>query len=480
MIPNPFKSRWASLCLPVALICAAAGALTWLEGGETPPTQLEQVRERGALVMLTRKGASSYYKGAFGDSGPEYALARRFARHLGVDIEVKVADAFADLGDMLAAGEGDMIAANLTRTPAREPVFRFGPEYAETRTHVVVRRGLPLPRSLGDLAALRGAVVAGTSYQEYLRDAAAGHPALSWESRDDVGVEDLLLAVDEGELDYTLVDERIFRINRQFYPNVRAAFDVGPAQPLVWAFVRGDDDSLSQQAELFMRQAHDDGTLAAIDKQFFEPRQKLSQVGMLHFVERVRERLTPWLPLFQEAAARQGLDWRLLAAIGYQESHWDPLATSPTGVRGLMMLTMDTADYMGLDDRLDPLQSIFGGAEYFDYLRDKLPGRIAEPDRTKFALAAYNIGYGSLEDARVLTQRLGGNADRWEDVDRHLPLLAQEKYHSTLRHGFARGHEAQQYVRNIGRYFDALVWMDTRSHPLLAARDATPEVLTGP
>ncbi len=468
------------MCLPIALVCVA-GAFAWLKGEDAPlVSRVDEVRERGALVMLTRSGASSYFLGSKGETGPEYELARQFAEHLGVDIEVKVADAFGDLQHMLEAGEGDLIAANLTRTPARELDFRFGPAYADTHTQVVVRRGIRKPRELADLAGLKGAVVADTSYEEQLLAAAGEHPELAWESRADAGMEDLLLAVDEGRIDYTLVDERIFLVNRQFYPNVRDAFDLGPAEPLAWAFVRDDDDSLVQQAELFMRHAEADGVLAAIDERFFRPRKKLDQIGMLRFVERVRDRLPPWLPLFQEVAAEHDLDWRLLAAMAYQESHWDPTAVSPTGVRGLMMLTLNTADEMGLSDREDPLQSIRGGAGYLVYLRDRLPERIAEPDRTYFALAAYNLGFGSLEDARVLTQRMGGDPDRWADVEQNLPLLAKEPYFSTLRNGYARGHEAQRYVRNITRFYDALVWMDTRAHPLLASHGNSFEVIAAP
>ena len=161
------------------------------------------------------------------------------------------------------------------------------------------------------------------------------------------------------------------------------------------------------------------------------------------------------------------MDWRLLAAIGYQESHWDPDATSSTGVRGIMMLTQRTAKQLGVSDRLDPLQSIEGGARYFQRLRKRLPQRIPEPDLSWMALAAYNMGLGHLEDARVLTQRQGGNPDRWLDVSERLPLLSQEKYYRETRFGYARGLGAQQYVNNIRSYFDTLVWMETRSHPML-------------
>ncbi len=438
--------------------------------------RLEQIRERGTLVLLTRNGASSYFLDADGATGPEYELAREFARFIGVRIEVRVAEDFQQLSSLLKQGQGDMIAANLTRTPERELEFRFGPDYAETRTVLAVRRGAPRPRSLRDLAGQRIAVIAGSSYEQTLIEASRTLPALVWEPVAEVGIEDLLLAVDHGELDATLVDENIFAINRPFYPNVRSAFALDEPQPQAWAFQRDDDDSLVQQAEVFMRIAREDGRLADVRNRFFAEARNLDQASMLHFMRRARERLPDHLSEFQQVADRQGLDWRLLAAIGYQESHWDPEAASPTGVRGLMMLTNGTARQMGLDDRLDPRQSIDGGARYLLRVHGKIPARIPEPDRTWMALAAYNVGWGHLEDARVLTQRQGGDPDKWLDVDERLPMLTQERYYSQTKYGYARGMEAQRYVRNIRNYYEILRWMDTRSHPMLAA-SSPPDII---
>ena len=214
----------------------------------------------------------------------------------------------------------------------------------------------------------------------------------------------------------------------------------------------------------------ENGTLAAIQSRYDSESNDLDRVGMFQFMKQVRNRLPPLLPVFQEVATVHNLDWRLLAAIGYQESHWDPDAASVTGVRGIMMLTQRTATQLGVHDRLDPEQSIEGGARYFLRMRKRIPERVAEPDRSWMALAAYNMGWGHLEDARVLTQKQGGNPDRWEDVDERLPLLSQEKWYRQTRYGYARGYGGQQYVNNIRSYFDTLVWMDTRDHPMLTTQ----------
>ena len=231
----------------------------------------------------------------------------------------------------------------------------------------------------------------------------------------------------------------------------------------------GADRSLVEQAEIFMAEARSDGRLAAILDAFYTGGERMDRVGMHQFMGQVRKRLPPLIPVFQEVAEAYDMDWRLLAAVGYQESHWDPQASSFTGVRGLMMLTQRTATQLGVTDRLDPYQSIEGGARYLQNLHRRIPDRIDEPDRTWLALAAYNMGMGHLEDARVLTEMQDGDPDSWQDVEARLDLLSQEAWHSQTRYGYARGYEARKFVQNIKSYYETLVWMDTREHPLLVA-----------
>jgi hypothetical protein len=165
-----------------------------------------------------------------------------------------------------------------------------------------------------------------------------------------------------------------------------------------------------------------------------------------------------------------GIDWRLIAAIGYQESHWDAAATSPTGVRGLMMLTDETAERLQVKNRLDARDSIIGGARYFALLKEALNPRIAEPDKTYLALAAYNLGLGHLEDARIVAQQHKLNPDKWQDVRQVLGKLAEPETFNTLKHGYARGFEALQLVDNVRNYHDILVRMEPREPPAPARR----------
>lgn len=449
---------------------AAVILLPFLFSGQDHPTRLQQAHERGSVTLLTRNGASSYFIGPDGPAGPEYDIAAAFASYLGLKLEVRVADEFSHLESLLERRQGDFIAANLTRTPVREQRFSFGPDYADVETVVVYKRGQNRPRELADLEGLRLAVIAGSSYESLLRHAQESVPGLQWTAESSMGMEDLLLAVADGKIDATLVDSNIFQINSQFYPRLKQGFMLADHQHQAWAFLKGPDDTLVDKARSFFKVIEDNGKLVAIQNRYGENGNHLDRVGMFQFMKQVRNRLPPLIPVFQEVAEAHNLDWRLLAAMGYQESHWNPDATSQTGVRGIMMLTQKTATLLGVTDRLDPEQSIEGGARYFLRMRKRIPSRIPEPDRTWMALAAYNMGWGHLEDTRKLTQAQGGNPDRWQDVNERLPLLSQEKWYRQTRFGYARGYEARQYVANIRSYFDTLVWMDTHAHPMLVTQ----------
>jgi len=439
--------------------------LLFATSGDSGLTHLERIKARGSLIMLTVNGASTYYLGAQGETGFEYDLARRFAAHLEAPLEVVV---LSDINDLIAAlenHEGDFIAANLSRTAYRQDRLRFGPSYDSVAPVVVYRRGTRRPQSFDDLRGGRLSIVGGSSYEPLL---ASNAESVNWESLEEVSIEDLFEKISNEELDYTIIDSNILELNRRFFPDIRPGFEIEAPQDLAWATLRRNDDTLTQKMREFFPLVEQNGVLADIKARHYDHLEGYEPVGTYTFQRQLRERLPALRPYFEQAASETGLDWRLLAAVGYQESHWNPEAVSRTGVRGVMMLTQRTARSLGVEDREDPQQSINGGARYLVRMKDRLPDRIQEPDRTWLALAAYNVGFGHLEDARVLTQRLGGNPDRWLDVRDHLPLLTQERWYSQTRFGYARGYEPVHYVENIRTFYDILLWMEGREHPLLA------------
>ena len=178
----------------------------------------------------------------------------------------------------------------------------------------------------------------------------------------------------------------------------------------------------------------------------------LPKVDAQTFLRHVKTRLPRYHEQFMQAGKDHGVPWALLAAQAYQESRWNRNAMSPTGVRGIMMLTRATASDLGVKNRLDPHKSIAGGARYFAQLYRQIPRHIEDPDRTFIALAAYNVGMGHIKDARLLAKRMNKDHNQWSHLRTVLPLLAKKKYYETLPHRYARGWEPVQYVKRIRAY----------------------------
>ncbi len=433
------------------------------------PSTLDDVRQGGALKVVTWSNPTTYYQGPWGPTGLEFDLAKRFARELGVKLQVVQAESPQRVIPDLLAGRGHLAAARLMVTPRRKGLVRFGPVYDRIQQHVVYRRGEPRPRSLEDLQGRHLEVVTPSPEARLLRELLPRYPGLSWQENESADQAELLALVWERVVDVTIANEDELALARRFHPELRSAFEVGEPTPVAWAFPPGSDDSLYLAAIRFFNALQRRGELERLVHRHLGHTERVSILGNRKLVVRMHKRLPPLLGHFRDAARETGIDWRLLAAIGYQESHWREHAVSPTGVRGIMMLTMAAAEDLGIEDRRDPRQSILGGARYLVKMKEKVPERIGEPDRTWLALAGYNVGWGHLEDARRLTQSLGGNPDHWVDVREHLPLLAEEKWHSRTRYGYARGWEPVKYVGNIRRYYDLLVWLDSRGEVPAAA-----------
>ncbi|WP_163558619.1 membrane-bound lytic murein transglycosylase MltF [Halomonas sp. NO4] len=430
-----------------------------------PDGQLEAVLSRDFLSVHTRNTPTTYYEGRHGPTGFEYDLVRRFADHLGVSLTLE-ADHHIDSVFEAVRGEGDLGAAALPLDLDREGVV-FSRPILDLQPLVVYRRDLPPVTGLDDLEGLEIGTIRGSGADRVLRELQAEHPGLSWWESAEVEVAELLSQVESGSLDAAVVYEHQFRINRLFFPGVEDGFPLGKPLSLAWAFPAEGGLGLQQEANRFLERMRKEGLLDQLVARHFGHDDYLEYVGARTFIQHARERLPEYEALFREAARDTGFDWKLLAAVGYQESHWDPEATSPTGVRGLMMLTLPTAGELGVDDRLDPAQSIDGGARYLLSLKSRLPESIQGEDRLYMAMAAYNVGLGHLYDARRIAEMRGGDPDRWAHVREALPLLQQREWHSQTRHGYARGGEPVIYVRNIRRYYEILSYVDRSQQQFL-------------
>ena len=388
-------------------------------------------------------------------------------------LEVLVLPSPAAVLEAVRRNRAHLAAAGLTVTRPT-PRIAFGPQYRRIRLHIVCRESRSRSSSLSDLVGRSVAVAAQSAHAEALSSARVAEPELRFEAVIGADPLDLLARVARGDLDFTVADSNEFALGHHFHPTLRVAFDLEGPRSLAWALPADQPDLAHAVSGFFARMAAN-GQLEALFARHERGLQRLDRIDGAAFLRHVAERLPALRLHFEDAAAAIGEDWRLLAAIGYQESHWNPAAQSPTGVRGLMMLTADAAARVGVRDRGDARESILGGARYLVEVRGKIPDRIPEPDRTWLALAAYNTGFGHLEDARILAQRLGRNPDVWRDVRQTLPLLAQEQYYLDAKRGYARGWEPVRFVENIRGYLDLLEWMTgSPQGPLVPALAAAP------
>ena len=423
--------------------------LPWLVGCGQPPL-LDRLHKLGHLSIGTVAGPLTCYLDVEGPAGLEYELARRFAHHLGLAARFRVYPTRRAALRALARGEVQLVAA--ARQPTREDRrrFRLSRPWGRAPLVFVNAMGQKHPKALE--------VPAGSLAAETL---AALDPPFAVVLADR-SAEAILETIGLERRGHTLADQALVNALAARLPYLMRGGRLDPPQPLVWYFARGFDTSLVEAADRFLSRQDRRGRLTALWKKYVTDLPRRDYVTRRDFWTAVKTRLPRYLPLFRQAARDTGIDWRLLAAVGYQESHWQPDAVSPTGVRGLMMLTREAARRQGVSDRTDPAQSIRGGARHLRWMEERIPARIPEPDRLWLTLAAYNVGYGHLEDARVLTQRQGGDPDRWAEVKERLPLLADPQVYATLKHGRARGGEPVAYVENIRFYYRLLVWWDHR------------------
>lgn len=446
-----------------------------LGGCQKPPKPFPTVRQSRELLVITHNGPSTYYVNGQNEyAGFEYDLAKLFVQdlstELGQEITLKIlpVENVSQVIPTLMKGHAHMAAANLSITRPRQHLVRFGPSYQTVQQQVVYNKESgKTPKKLDDLKGANIAIPAGTSYAERLSYISAAVSDLHWVEEQHVNSEALLERVADGSLDYTIADSHLVAMVQNYYPNLGAGLDFGEKDELAWAFPKNGDEWLYQQAQKFFARIKRDGTLRGLIDRYYGHSERVNPTDVTGFLIKLKTVLPRYIDLFKRAEESTGIDWRLLAAISYQESHWDPFATSPTNVRGMMMLTEETADRMGVTDRLDPTQSIMAGARYVIVLKETVPDHVAEPDRTWLALAAYNIGYAHLQDARKLAQRLKMNPDAWADLKKTLPLLTQEEYFTTLQYGFARGGAPVHFVESIRSYYRILEKYEQKHVPVL-------------
>jgi membrane-bound lytic murein transglycosylase F len=412
---------------------------------------LEEIQERKVLRVLTRNNAATTYLHRGRQVGFEYELARRFARSIGCRLEVVIPPEFGDLIPWLLEGRGDLIAASMTATPARQERVSFARPHLTARQTVVKRADGTGPDGPEDLAGRRITVRPSSTYFETLKELRDGSGiALEIDpAPESVETEDLIAGVAEGRYELTVADSHILGIELSWRDDVEGAFEIGPPEEIAWA-VRPDASNLLQAADGFLTK-HGKGSrlLNVLKEKYLADQRQVSR--------RVRERpeisgqISQYDDLFRKYGEEVGIDWRLLAAQAYQESGFDKTAKSTAGARGIMQLLPRTMRELRVRGDLDdPEVGIRAGALYMKKLSDRYGAELPMTERLRFALGAYNAGPGHILDARRVARQEGLDPDVWfENVERALPLLSRSGYASAARYGYCRCWEPVRYVREI-------------------------------
>jgi membrane-bound lytic murein transglycosylase F len=429
------------LRLICCLLLAGLAACARIDPPETDGTLVVAIRETPAFFQREGDTASGY----------EHDLVTAFAESQGLKPKfIQAADPY-ELKDLALAGRVHLAAS----MPLGNEALQFSAPIRTVTQWIVGHNDVLGPERLSDLAGKTVEVLAGSPLADTLR-------GLDEKSRPLV-VEvpganemDLLARVAGHKAELAAVHGIHLDLAVNFHPELVPLLQLPGKLEFGWAFGGEGADALRAKADAFIAAARADGTLARLHDRYFGHIKRINAEGIARFLDDTRAKLPAWRRHFQSAQDLTGIDWRLLAALAYQESHWDPLATSPTGVRGMMMLTEDTADALRVRNRLDPQESIRAGARYLAQLVEQVPETAKLPDRLWLALSAYNLGMGHFRGARAIAQKMKRDPDVWYEMKQVLPQLARPEIYARLKSGAARGGEAVIMVENIRSYYDVL------------------------
>jgi membrane-bound lytic murein transglycosylase F len=418
-------------------------------------SQLERIQSRGQLRVALITTPPLYFPDESLIRGYDYEIIAAYAASMKVELEIIRAKTTEEMLTLLKQGKAHIgIAGSLP--PFTDDKILVGQDYNKDKWYVIGHRNNVLPESLEEVTPSTIIVAKGSKPAFVLSHLKTEQPSLYWLELPGGTTRQVLEQVNLRTFKLSVISEDIYTYYRYLYPEIKIAFTLPEQYSSHWLTSNGKDKSVYNSMNEFISQYKATGELERKYNSYFRHLDVFNYVDILYYLKRIETKLPDYSTYFKKAAVDNHFDERFLAAVSYQESHWDEEARSYTGVRGLMMLTQDTAKRVGVKDRLDPEQSVMGGAKYLSILKDSLPDQIQEPDRSWMTLAAYNVGLGHLEDARIITESLGDNPDLWIDVEKHLPKLAQLKWYKKTKYGYARGHEPVKFVRRVKRYYDIL------------------------
>lgn len=434
----------------------------------TPPSSLFLAEVQAAVprndlpafsvltVAFCSDPASWFISGDGEFAGFEHDLLKQFTQEVRLKLRPAATRNSADLRTSLKKSRASLSAGLYRPNDSDDDSIVWTDSFYTAEPVIVYNTDIRRPRNWEQITGDVVAYLQNSGMDSLVAELSETHPGIRWKPVAAPSTDALLSLVDEGVYPYALVSSHKVALARNIYLNFATAFSTGAKIEMAWA-LPANKHYLLDSLNSFIARAKEDGLIDQLAERYFHPLQQVPRFDAGVFQERIRNDLPELRSLFHRAQETTGVEWRLLAAVAYQESQWDPFATSETGVRGFMQITLNTARHLGVKDRLDPDESVQAAAGYLRTLKERLPDSVAEPDRTWMALASYNIGFGHLEDARRLAREQNLDPNLWKDIKQTLPLLAQPEYYNRARHGYARGGMPVAFVDRVRAYYDILL-----------------------
>ncbi|WP_415064139.1 membrane-bound lytic murein transglycosylase MltF [Bdellovibrio sp.] len=415
---------------------------------------LAKVQSKGEIVVLTTQSPLIYSQPKKGEAfGIDHDLLQSFSAHYHLKIRYVVLPDEDSVLRALSNGDGDVAAARL-RTPRKNTGFLISPAYEETYLSLYCDKKAQV-QNIKDLNGKKISLLNKDNYLGLSQRLNQLSPQIQVEILENTKTQDLIASVAQKKNDCVIAENFSGDFYSRYHTQIEKVTTLTEPYSLSWLLNPDSQDLLLLMQSWYQQASRQDEIMRALDR-YKTYLAQLDKRDISRFFKKIRTTLPTYKQAFKEAAEEHGLPWQLVASVAYQESHWNPDARSFTGVRGLMQLTTDTADHVGIEDRTDPLQSIWGGSKYLRYLLDKTPTHLNPKDRLALALAAYNIGYAHLRDAQKLAERMGRNPHSWRHLREVLPLLANPDYAAELEYGPARGYETVDFVERVKSFYNLM------------------------
>lgn len=414
---------------------------------------LAEIRRRGTLRVITRNNSRSYFLYRGTEAGFHYELAKLFAKELGVRLEIVVPTANRDVIPYLLEGRGDIVMSGLSLEAPRIDRVLTTRAYMETPLVLVTGKKFHNENGWGELSGKTVSVRSSSSSFRRLRKLPARYAEASFvlkAVRESLEPEDILDLVEEGESDVAVVEKRVADIELVHRPNLKIAYTMPGALVRSTFATRRKSPALHRAADKFLKSHHRDTVFNILYKRYHKNTKRAAAVRKEEFRLDRQGKISPWDDILRAEADKSELDWRLVAAQVYQESRFVPTAESDFGAQGLMQIMPATARSLGLSDPFDPRESVKAGTKYLRQMMAHYAHIPRLDDRISFALAAYNVGMGHVDDAVIIAEEAGLAGDRWfGNVESAMLSLSKPRVYQDAKYGYARGEEPVKYVAEI-------------------------------